>query len=381
MKVNNLEQRSVLGIKTKSPKWAIAYKFPAEEQQTKVLDITVHVGRTGVITPRAELEAVEVAGSVVRRATLHNQDFIDEKDIRVGDTVIIQKAGDVIPAVVRVLKDERTGSEVPFKLPEHCPECSSETIRIEGEVALRCINKYCPAKIRRGIIHYVSKGAMDIDGLGESLIEMLIKHEFIGSVADLYQLDQHREAIMGLDRMGEKSVDNMLAAIEKSKGNDLSRLLTALGIPLVGERAAKLLSQGFKSVDGIMNASVDDMISIDEIGLKMAESVRSYLDNPRNQEIMNSLKNAGVNATQIETTANDDQRFNGQTFVLTGTLVKYKRSEAKKIIESFGGKVSGSVSKKTSFVIYGESAGSKLTKAQELGVKTVTEDEFEEMVK
>lgn len=380
IKVDSLEQRTFLGVKSKSPKWAIAYKFPAEEQETIVEEITVHVGRTGVITPRAELTAVEVAGSVVRRATLHNQDYIDEKDIRIGDHVIIQKAGDVIPAVVRVLKGKRTGAEISFKLPETCPVCHSETERLEGEVALRCTNPSCPAKTRRGIIHFVSRGAMDIDGVGESVVDLLLLNGFIKECADLYYLNDRKEELMTLERMGEKSVENMLNSIENSKQKGFDRLLAGLGIPLVGARAARVLALEFGTMEKLMEADLEALTAIDEIGPKMAESVQSYFADEGHQQLIRQLKDAGVVMEMELQETVEDQRFEGKTFVLTGTLQHFKRSEAKALIEERGGKVSGSVSKKTDFVVYGESAGSKLTKAQDLGVETIPEEDFREML-
>jgi len=380
VKVNDLEQRAELGVKSKSPKWAIAYKFPAEEVETIIEDITVHVGRTGVVTPRAELKAVEVAGSVVRRATLHNQDYIDEKDIRIGDTVIIQKAGDVIPAVVRVVTEKRTGEEVVFKLPAECPVCGSVTNRLEGEVAVRCMNPTCPAKMRRGIIHFVAKGAMDIDGVGESVVELLIKNEIIKDYADLYYLNSKKEKLMELERMGEKSVENMLKSIEESKTKGLDRVLAGLGISLVGANAAQVLAKEFKTIDNIIEASIEQLMEINEIGQKMAESIYNYFNSCKNLHMINRLRDAGVLLEMQIEESDTEQLFEGVTFVLTGTLTHFKRSEAKAIIESMGGKVSGSVSKKTGYVVYGESAGSKLTKANDLGVKTLTEEAFREMI-
>ncbi len=381
VKVDSVPQREILGVRAKSPRWAIAYKFPAEEQETIIKDIIVQVGRTGVLTPKAQLEPVEVAGSTVSFATLHNQDYIDEKDIRIGDHVIIQKAGDVIPAVVRVVTEKRSGSEEAFKLPESCPECDEHTVRAQGEVALRCVNPNCPAKMRRGIIHFVSRTAMDIDGMGERQVEQLLKSGMILDYSDLYYLKEKRERITMLERMGEKSVDNLLASIEKSKENDLSKLLSGFGISLVGERAASTLSKRFKSLDAIVEADHIALTSVDEIGEKMAESIHEFFLDEVNVNRIAKLKEAGVNMTSLEEDIVDlDAFFGGKTFVLTGTLTTFKRSEAKKIIELRGGKVSGSVSKKTDFVIYGENAGSKLTKAGELGVETMTEDEFVEMV-
>lgn len=377
IKIDSLDQREQLGVRAKSPKWAIAYKFPAEEKETVVKDIIVQVGRTGVLTPKAHLEPVEVAGSTVSYATLHNQDYIDEKDIRIGDRVIIQKAGDVIPAVVRVVTEKRSGEEVPYRLPVNCPECGRETVRIEGEVALRCINEKCPAKLRRGIIHFVSRAAMDIDGMGERQVEQLIRNEMILDFADLYYLYEKRDRLLLLERMGEKSVDNLLASIEKSKANDLSRLISGFGISLIGERAASTLASHFGNLDSIMEADILALSQVEEIGEKMAQSVVDFFSDVKNVERVEKLKRAGVNMTAEAAPEIDlDSFFAGKTFVLTGTLVQYKRNEAKKIIEERGGKVSGSVSKKTDYVIYGESAGSKLAKANELGVETMTEEAF-----
>ncbi len=381
VKVDSLNQRQTLGVRAKSPKWAIAYKFPAEEKETTVKDIIVQVGRTGVLTPKAELEPVEVAGSTVTYATLHNQDYIDEKDIRIGDHVIIQKAGDVIPAVVRVLVEKRSGCEEAFQLPRKCPECGSKTVRKEGEVALRCLNETCPAKLRRSIIHFVSRAAMDIDGMGERQVEQLLKSELILDYADLYYLKEKRDRIIMLERMGEKSVDNLLSAIEKSKENDLSRLISGFGISLIGTNAAATLAKHLKSLDAIMQADLVKLTQIDEIGEKMAQSVIDFFNDEDNIKRINKLKAAGVNMyAEAEAEIDMDTFFAGKTFVLTGSLVQYKRSEAKKVIESFGGKVTGSVSKKTDYVVYGESAGSKLTKANELGVETMTEEAFVELV-
>lgn len=381
VKLDRLSQRETLGVRAKSPKWAIAYKFPAEEKETTVKDVIVQVGRTGVLTPKAELEPVEVAGSTVTYATLHNQDYIDEKDIRIGDHVIIQKAGDVIPAVVRVLAEKRSGSEEVFRLPENCPECGSVTVRKKGEVALRCVNENCPAKLRRSIIHFVSRAAMDIDGMGERQVELLLKHGLILDYADLYTLKDKRDRIILLERMGEKSVDNLLAAIEKSKENDLSRLISGFGISLIGTNAAATLARHLKSLDAIMQADLEQLTQIDEIGDKMAQSVMDFFNDEVNIKRIDKLKAAGVNMYAEEEAEIDmNTFFAGKTFVLTGSLVQYKRSEAKKVIESFGGKVTGSVSKKTDYVVYGENAGSKLTKADELGVETMTEEAFVELV-
>ncbi len=380
IKVDSLAQRKELGVKSKSPKWAVAFKFPPEEARTQIEDITVHVGRTGVLTPRAELSAVLVAGSTVRRATLHNQDYIDAKDIRIGDQVIIQKAGDVIPAVVRVLTEHRTGDEKPFRLPDACPVCDTATVRLEGEVALRCPNPDCPAKKRRGIIHFVSRPAMNIDGLGEALVDLLIDQRLIRDAADLYWLAPHREMLGELERMGEKSVENLLTAIEASKGNDLSRLISGLGIPLVGERAAKLLASHFRNLDKVISASEAELTDIPEIGDKMASSIRQWSATEDSRILIDKLRTAGVNFNALQEAGERSTLLAGQIFVLTGTLPTLSREEAKALIEANGGKVSGSVSKKTSCVLAGEEAGSKLDKANELGIRVITESELLEMI-
>ncbi|WIF94063.1 NAD-dependent DNA ligase LigA [Caminicella sporogenes] len=384
IKVNDLNKHEILGTTAKSPRWAIAYKFPAEEKETVVKDIIVQVGRTGVITPTAVLEPVRIAGTVVSRATLHNQDFINEKDIRIGDKVIIHKAGDIIPEVVRVLKDKRTGNEVKFELPKECPACGEKTVRLEGEVAVRCINMACPAQLRRKIIHFVSRDAMNIDGLGEAIITILLEKEFIKDPGDLYYLNDKKDELVKLERMGEKSVSNLLNAIENSKNNDLSRLINALGIRLVGSKAAKVLAEEFKSIDSLINASIEKLTAIDEIGPKMAESIVEFFRDEKNLEIIEKMKRAGVNMESKKKATEDGEielKLKDKTFVLTGTLNNYTRNEAKEIIERLGGKVTGSVSKKTSYVLVGENPGSKLDKANKLGVRVITEEEFEEMIK
>lgn len=380
IKVDSLAQRKELGERSKSPKWAVAFKFPPEEAQTRIEGITVHVGRTGVLTPRAELVPVLVAGSTVRRATLHNQDYIAEKDIRIGDTVVIQKAGDVIPAVVRVLKEYRKGDEVPFLLPESCPVCDTATLRLEGEVALRCPNPSCPAKQRRGIIHFVSKGAMNIDGLGESVVDLLIEKRFIRDVADLYNLTGAKTELAQLERMGERSVENLLTAIEASKTNDLYRLIGGLGIPLVGERAAKLLASHFGTLDAVLTASMEALTEIPEFGEKMATSLTDWSKTDSNKALVEKLRAYGVNFSALAQSAPRSGVLDGQTVVLTGTLPTLSRDEAKALIEANGGKVSGSVSKKTTFVLAGEEAGSKLDKAVALGIAVIDEAELLRML-
>lgn len=381
IKIDDIGQRERLGFKAKSPKWAIAYKFPAEEKTTKVEDIIVQVGRTGVLTPKAKLTPVEVAGSVVTYATLHNQDYIDEKDIQINDTVVIQKAGDVIPAVVRVIVEERDGTQIPFKLPEECPECSHKTERLEGEVALRCVNPYCPAKLRRGIMHFVSKGAMDIDGVGESIVTSLINQGLIKDVSDLFYLKENREILLTMERMGEKSVDNMLEAIESAKERDLGRLLNGLGISLIGSKAADTISKSLKNIEAVMSADFDTLTSIPEIGDKMANSIIEFFATKENIDIIEKLKAAGVNTESKHVEKSENELiFAGMTFVVTGTLKELSRDDATKIIQDLGGKVSSSVSKKTNYLVYGEKAGSKLTKAEELGINKLTEEEFMELV-
>ncbi|MBF8984340.1 NAD-dependent DNA ligase LigA [Lutibacter sp. B2] len=380
VKVNDLNQREILGTKSKSPRWAIAYKFPAEQKETLLKDIEVQVGRTGALTPTAIFEPVRVAGSVISRATLHNEDYIQEKDIRIGDYVIIQKAGDVIPAVVKVVLDKRNEDVKPFNMPEHCPICGEETVRLEGEAATRCVNSACPAQLRRSIIHFVARNAMNIDGLGESIVTLLLDNGLISDIADLYYLK--KEEVLSLERMGEKSANNLLNSIEKSKGNDLSRVVFGLGIKLVGARAGVLLADVFKDMDTLMNASFEDITVIPEIGDKMAQSLVAFFKEERNLEIIEKFKSTGVNMKSLKVEDDSiEKKFEGMTFVITGTLSKYKRTDAKDIVEKLGGKVSGSVSKKTHYVLAGEEAGSKLTKAQELGVPVISEEEFEEMVK
>ncbi len=376
IKVDSLEQQAKLGATVKNPRWAIAYKFPAEEVVTTLKDIELSVGRTGVVTPTAILEPVQVAGTTVGRASLHNEDLIREKDIKIGDKVVVKKAGDIIPEVVNVLADHRTGDEVEFQMPTHCPECGSDLVRIEGEVALRCINPKCPAQIREGLIHFVSRNAMNIDGLGERVISQLFAEQLIKDVADIYKLT--REQLLAMERMGEKSVSNLLSAIEASKSNSLERLLFGLGIRLVGAKAAKTLAQQFITMDKLMDASREDLTAINEIGDKMADSVVTYFDSEEVQELISELKAAGVNmeykGPRPVSAEESDSFFAGKTIVLTGKLEQMSRNEAKEKIEALGGNVAGSVSKKTDLVIAGEDAGSKLTKAESLGIEVWNEE-------
>ena len=383
IKVDNLAHQEQLGTTVKSPRWAIAYKFPAEEVMTKLLSIELNVGRTGVITPTAVLEPVKVAGTTVKRASLHNEDLIREKDIKLGDMVVIKKAGDIIPEVVNVLIEKRTGEEQEFLMPTHCPECDSDLVRIEGEVALRCINPKCPAQIREGLIHFVSRNAMNIDGLGERVISQLFSEKLIEDVADLYTLQF--EQLIQLERMGEKSVNNLLQAIEASKQNSLEKLLFGLGIRHVGAKAAKTIAMEFKNMDNLIAATKEDLTAINEIGEKMADSIVTFFEQEEVLELITELKTYGLNMdyTGPLPVAIEDvySVFAGKTIVLTGKLEQLSRNEAKEQIELLGGKITGSVSKKTDLVIAGEDAGSKLTKAEQLGIDVWDEDRLMEELK
>ncbi|PAF39531.1 DNA ligase (NAD(+)) LigA [Terribacillus saccharophilus] len=370
IKVDKREQQDELGFTARTPRWAIAYKFPAEEVTTKLNNIELNVGRTGVITPTALLDPVRVAGTTVQRATLHNEDLIREKDIRIGDTVVIKKAGDIIPEVVRVVTEARTGDEKEFHMPEHCPECGSETVRLEEEVALRCINPNCPAQLVEGLIHFVSRNAMNIDGLGEKVIIQLYRAELVHTIDDLYKLD--RDALLDLERMGEKSADNLLKSIEASKDNSLERLLFGLGVRFVGAKAAKTLAQAFETIDRLQQATVEELVAIDEIGEKMADSIYQHFQEDKVTQLIEELKAVGVNMTYKgikpqEVTS--DSIFSGKTIVLTGKMEALTRPEAKEKIEALGGIVTGSVSKKTDLLIAGEDAGSKYDKAEKLGIE------------
>lgn len=374
IKVDSLSQRELLGSTAKTPKWAVAYKFPPEEKTSKLTKIEVNVGRTGVITPVAVFEPVFLAGTSVSRATLHNQDLIDEKGVNIGDIITVRKAGDIIPEVVNVSEKRSEGS---YKLPDECPVCGTKTVREEGESAVRCPNVDCPAQIYRSIVHFASKPAMNIDGLGPAIVDSLIDSGLITSVADLYTIKF--DDLLRLEKFKEKSANNLLSSIEKSKGNTLDRLVFALGIRNIGSAAAKLLCERFGSLEGIMNAEIEEICAIDGFGEIMAKNVYDFLREPHSVALINRLVSYGVNTVYKKTRV--DQRFEGKTFVLTGTLPTLKRSEAKEIIESFGGKASGSVSKKTDYVLAGEEAGSKLSKAQELGITVISEDEFLEMTR
>ncbi|MDD5952886.1 MAG: NAD-dependent DNA ligase LigA [Oscillospiraceae bacterium] len=375
VKVNDFAQRKRLGSTAKYPKWAEAYKYPPEEKATTLLDIAVNVGRTGVLTPIGVFAPVTLAGTTVSRATLHNQDFILEKGVGIGDTVLLRKAGDIIPEVVSVV--EHGKNSTPFRLPSHCPSCGEPVLRDEEEAATRCTNLDCPAQFLRRLIHFACRDAMDIEGLGPAVLEQLVANGLLHSSADLYHLTA--EKLRDMDRMGEKSANNLIAAIEKSKENDLSRLLYAFGIPHIGAKAAKLLASHFQTMDRIASSTAEEIVEIEGFGQIMAESVESFFQLPHTKEILRELKDAGLNMTSKSVVV--DRRFQGMTFVLTGTLPTMTRSEAGALIEQYGGKVSSSVSKKTTYVLAGEDAGSKLEKAKTLGVSILDEASFFEMLK
>jgi len=375
IKVNRFLHQQDLGFTAKSPKWATAYKFPAEEVMTTVRDIELSIGRTGVVTPTAILEPVAVAGTTVQRASLHNEDLIRERDIRINDKVIIRKAGDIIPEVVKALIEMRSGDELPFEMPTECPACASELVRIEGEVALRCVNPKCPAQIVEGMIHFVSRNAMNIDGLGEKVIEQLYREGLIQDISDLYALT--KEQLLELERMGDKSASNLIEAIEDSKSNSMERLLFGLGIRHVGERGARILSEHFGSMDQLKQANLEELIAIHEIGDKMADAVVTYFEKEEVLALVERLRERGVNLSYTGTIVRVEEganAFAGKKIVLTGKLENMTRQEAGERIEALGGKLSGSVSKKTDLLIAGEEAGSKLDKAQDLGVEVWNEE-------
>lgn len=377
IKVDSIELQETLGFTAKSPRWAIAYKFPAEEAVTILRDIQLSVGRTGAITPTAILDPVKVAGTTVGRASLHNEDLIVEKDIRINDKVVIKKAGDIIPEVVRVLTEQRTGEEKPFRMPDHCPSCDSGLVRLEGEVALRCLNPSCPAQLTEGLIHFVSRPAMNIDGLGEKVIEQLYRENLVHIIADIYKL--RKQDLLKLERMGEKSTDNLLQAIENSKNNSLERLLFGLGIRYVGSKAARTLAENFETMDNLLQASYEELVAVNEIGEKMAESIVSFFSRKEVIDLIEELKSLGVNMTYkgLKVAAEAaDTPFSGKTVVLTGKMENLTRDEAKERIEALGGKVTGSVSKKTDLLIAGEDAGSKYDKAKDLQVEIWSEEQL-----
>ena len=378
VKVDSLSFREKLGTTYKTPKWAIAYKYPPEAKETILKDIVCQVGRTGVITPMAILEPVKVAGSTISKTTLHNEDFIKEKDLKIGDTVVIQKQGDVIPEVIKVVKEKRTGKEKEFEMPKVCPVCGAQAVREEGEAATRCIGIECPAQLLRSIVHFVSKESMDIDGLGYKIVEQLIEKGLIKNIADIYTLSL--EDVASLKKNGKKFAQNLIDSIEKSKKQDLFHVINALGIRQVGIKAAKVLAKKYKTMEELSNASFESLALTDDVGEITANNIIEFFAQEQTKDIIGRLKNLGVNMESMQED-NIDNRFEGKIFVLTGALEKYSRKEAEDLIEKYGGKTSSSVSKKTSYVLAGEDAGSKLTKAQELGITIITEKEFEDMVK
>ncbi len=376
VKLDNLSERNILGSTSKFPRWAAAYKYPPEQKESVVQDIVVQVGRTGVLTPKAVVAPVRLAGTTVTNATLHNQDFIAEKDIRIGDTVLVQKAGEIIPEIVRVIFEKRPVNTVPYFLPQNCPECGAPVAKDEDGVHVRCTGAECPAQLLRNLTHFASKDAMDIEGLGPAVVEALVQAGFVKTPADLYHLDA--QSIASLDRMGTKSAENLIAAIEKSKSNDLSRLLYAFGIRQVGQKAAKVIAARFGSLDSLCVASLDELLQVEDVGNITATNIVDWMSSEQSIHLIESLRQAGVN--MISTALPADDKFAGKTFVLTGTLEHFTRDEASEIIENMGGKVSGSVSKKTSYVVAGEAAGSKLKKANELGIPVLTEEELLQMM-
>ena len=378
IKVNDFEDQETLGTTAKDPKWATAFKYPPEEVETIVKDITINVGRTGVLTPTAELESVFVSGTNVSRATLHNEDFIKEKDIRIGDTVRIHKAAEIIPEVISVVVDKRKSDSVPYEMPNACPVCESPTVRREGEVAIYCSNEHCPAVEKEGIIHFASRDAMNIDGLGPSIVEALVTNHRIETVVDLYHLKE--EDITSLERMGKKSAQNLLKAIDDSKQRGLGRVLFGLGIRLIGAKAGQTIAKYFTSIDSLMNATIDELTNIDEIGPTMAKSLVEYFGNERNRQLIEGLRHAGVRLEEeVQEAAGNE--LEGQIIVLTGKLTSMGRSEAGAILEAHGAKVTGSVSKKTTLVIAGDDAGSKLTKAEQLGIPVMDEQGLLDLIK
>ncbi len=376
VKVNSLSQREVLGSTAKCPKWAVAYKYPPEIKETKLIDILIQVGRTGVLTPNAVLDSVRLAGTTVSRATLHNIDYIREKDIRIGDTVLVQKAGDIIPEVVSVVKEKRDGNETAFEMPEVCPVCGAAVYREDGEAATRCTGAECPAQIARNIIHFASRDAMDIEGMGPAVVEKFLDNGIISSVADIYKIKT--EDIEVLDKMGKKSAENLVSAIEKSKSNDLSKLIFALGIRHVGARNAAVLALRFGTLDSLMQATEEELAKVDEIGEVIAKSIVNFFKQEQNLSVIEQLRECGLNFICNE--KQGEGIFTGKTFVLTGTLPTMNRNEASKLITDNGGKVSSSVSKKTDYVLAGEEAGSKLDKANALGITVISENDLKDML-
>ncbi len=375
VKLDDFSLRDEMGSTAKYPKWAMAYKYPPEEKETKLLKIEINVGRTGALTPTAEFEPIQLAGTTVSRAVLHNEDFIREKGICLGDTIVVRKAGEIIPEVVAV--SAHNPDSLPFTMPHSCPSCGGPVFREEGEAVLRCTNAECPAQMLRHLIHFTSRDAMDIEGLGPAVLEQLTEAELIKDITDLYTLTE--ADIAALDRLGEKSAANLVSAIEKSKENPLSRLVFALGIRHIGQKAAKLAAEHFKNIDAMLSATKEEYLAIDGFGAILADSIVEFLSLDSTRNMLDTLKEQGLNMTEPDNTI--DNRFEGMTFVLTGTLPTYSRNEASAIIESFGGKTSSSVSKKTTYVLSGEASGSKLDKANALGIEVIDEEKFKEMIK
>jgi DNA ligase (NAD+) len=375
VKVNDFAQREILGEVSRAPRWAIAYKFPAEEATTRVLDIVVQVGRTGALTPVAILEPVEVSGATVSRATLHNEDEIRRKDIRIGDWVIVRRAGEVIPEVVKSIPERRTGAEKEFKMPKRCPACGGPVVRPPGEVAYRCENLSCPARIKESIRHFASRRAMDIEGLGEKLVDQLVETGLVRKLSDIYRLK--KEDLVNLERMGEKSAQNLLEQIERSKNAGLARLIFALGIRYVGEHLAEVLAEHFPSLEALSNATYEELIQIPEIGPRIAQSIVDFFRNEENRKLIQELKELGV---KTEAEKPKEGPLSGKTFVFTGTLSAFTREEARRLVESLGGRVASSVSRKVDYVVVGADPGEKLRKAQELGITILTEEEFRKLV-
>ena len=376
VKLDRLSDREQLGSTAKFPKWAVAFKYPPEQKPAQVLDIVVQVGRTGVLTPKAVLTPVRLAGTTVTSATLHNQDYITEKDIRIGDTVVVQKAGEIIPEIVEVIREKRPEGTAPYTLPTACPVCGAPVVRDEDGAAVRCTGAECPAQLLRNLTHFASRDAMDIDGCGPAVLQQLVDSGLVRTAADLYALDAAQVA--KLERMGKKSAENLIGAIEKSRSNDLSRLIYGLGIRQVGEKAAKVLAMRFGTLDALMAATVEELTAVPDVGEITARCIVDYLSQPQALDLIRRLREAGVNFQSTREVV--DQRFAGMTFVLTGTLTRFDRKTAQSLIEERGGKAAGSVSKKTSYVVAGEAAGSKLRKAEELGISVLTEDEFARML-
>ncbi len=374
VKTNLLSQQDLLGSTSKAPRWAIAFKYAAEQSETLLEGITLQVGRTGVLTPVAELKPTQLAGTTVSRATLHNQEEMERKDVRIGDSVIVEKAGEIIPAVIRVALEKRPDNSVPFAFPDSCPECGTKTIKLEGEVALRCINQDCPAQVRGRLEHFASRQCMDIEGLGEAVIDQLVDRSLVSNIADIYGLQYDR--LLELEKFAEKSAQNLMDAIERSKSNELWRLLHGLGIPQVGASAAKDLAKAFGSIDALRSADSERLVEVDGIGEKTAGGIVDFFANEVNRQIIDALFGSGMSPLEPTPINKEDAIFEGMTFVITGTLPSMKRDEAKELIERKGGKVAGSVSKKTNFLVTGESAGSKLTKAEGLGIEILSEEEL-----